>query len=130
LNDDDEYDDDDDDDNNNNNNRILRLFGPKRNEVIGELRKLHNRELNDLYSSPNIFHVIKLRRIRLVGHIARMEREEAYTGFWWGNLRQREYLEVPGVDGRMICSWSFRKWNVGVWTGSSWLGKGTGGSRL
>ena len=46
-------------------NRVLRrIFGPKRDEVTGELRKLHNEELNDLYSSPNIIRVIKSRRIR------------------------------------------------------------------
>ena len=91
---------------------------------------LHNVELNDLYSSPNIVRVIKSRRIRLAEHVARKGREEVCTGFWWGNVRQRVYLEDPGVDGRMICSWSFRKWDVGVWTGSSWLRKGTGGGRL
>ena len=49
---------------------------------------------------------------------------------WWGNLRERDYLEDPGVDGRKILRWTFRKWNVGVWTGSSWLGIGTGGGHL
>jgi hypothetical protein len=49
-----------------------RLFGPKRDEVTGELRKLHNEELNDLYSSPNILLVIKSRRMRWAWHVARM----------------------------------------------------------
>jgi len=49
-----------------------RLFGPKRDEVTGEWRKLHNEELNDLYCSPNIARVIKSRRIRWAGHVARM----------------------------------------------------------
>jgi hypothetical protein len=49
-----------------------------------------------------------------------------YTGFWWGNLRDRE----PGIDGRIILGWIFRKWDVRVWTGSSWLRMGTGGRHL
>jgi len=54
-------------------NRVLgRIFGSKRDEVTGEWRKLHNEELNDLYSSPNIFRVIKSRRMRWAGHVARM----------------------------------------------------------
>ena len=54
-------------------NRVLRrIFGPKRDEVTGEWRKLHNEELNDLYCSPNIVRVIKSRRIRWVGHVGRM----------------------------------------------------------
>ena len=52
---------------------LRRIFGPKRYGVTGEWRKLHNEELNDLYSSPNIVRVIKSRRIRWAGHVARME---------------------------------------------------------
>jgi hypothetical protein len=55
-------------------NRVLRrIFGPKRDEVMGEWRKLHNEELRDLYSSPSIIRIIKLRRMRWAGHVARME---------------------------------------------------------
>ena len=55
-------------------NRVLRrIFGPKREGVTGEWRKLHNEELNDLYSSPNIVRVIKSRRMRWKGHVAHME---------------------------------------------------------
>ena len=64
-------------------NRVLsRIFGPKRDEVRGEWRKLHNEELNVLYSSPNIVRMIKSRRMKWAGHVARMEREETYTAFW------------------------------------------------
>jgi len=52
------------------------------------------------------------------------------TGFWWGNLRERDHLGDPGVDGRIILRWIFRKLDVGVWTGSSWLRKGTVGKQL
>ena len=54
-------------------NRVLRkVYGPKRDEVTGEWRRLHNAELNDLYSLPNIVRVVKSRRIRWAGHVARM----------------------------------------------------------
>ena len=57
-------------------------------------------------------------------------RGEAYTGFWWGNLRERDHCGDPGADGRIILIWFFRKWDVGVWTGSSWLRIGRGGGHL
>ena len=58
---------------------LRRIFGPRRDEVTGEWRRLHNEELNDLYSSPNIVRVIKSRRMRWAGHVARMgEEREAY----------------------------------------------------
>ena len=61
-------------------NRVLRrIFGSKRDEVTGELRKLHNEELGDLYCSPNIVRAIKSRRMRWVGHVARIgERRGVY----------------------------------------------------
>jgi hypothetical protein len=83
---------------------LRRIFGPKTDEVTGEWRKLHNKELNDLCSSPNIVRVIKSRRMRLAGNIARMreKRGAAYTAFSWGNLREKDYLGDPNVDGRII----------------------------
>jgi hypothetical protein len=58
------------------------------------------------------------------------EREEACTGFWWENLRERYHLVDPGVDGRIILSRLFRKWDVYIWTGLSWLTIETGGGHL
>ena len=69
---------------------MRRTFGPKSDEVTVKCRKLHNEELNDLYSLPNILRVIKLRRMGWTVHVACMGRAEVvYTGFWYGNLRER-----------------------------------------
>jgi len=65
-----------------------------------------------------------------VGNVARIGRGEAYTGFRWGNLRERGHFGDPGLDGRIILRWIFRKWDVGEWTGSSRLRIGTGGGHL
>ena len=63
-------------------NRVLRrIFRPKRDEVTGKWRKLHNEQINDLYSSLNIIRVFK-SRMRWARHVARMVGREAYTGFW------------------------------------------------
>jgi hypothetical protein len=76
--------------------RVLRrIFGPKRSEVTGEWRKVHNEELNDLYSSPNIFRVNKSRRMRRAGHVARMgERTVAYR-ILVGNYEGKRPLGKP-----------------------------------
>ena len=98
-------------------NRVLRrIFGPKKDEVTRKCRKLHNEELNDMYCSPNIVRVIKSIIIRWAGHVACMGRGEACTGFCLGNLRERDHWGNPGADGRIILRWTFRKWDVGVWT--------------
>jgi len=96
-------------------NRVFwRIFGPRRVEVTGVWRKLHNEELNELYSSPNIFPVIKSRRMRWAVHVARRGRGGAYTGCWWGSLRERDHLGGTGVVGRIILKWIITKWVVGV----------------
>ena len=69
-------------------NMVLRIFGPRRDEVTGEWRRLHNEELNDLYTSPNIVRVIKSRRMRWVGHVARTGAERVCIGSWWGSRRK------------------------------------------
>jgi len=67
--------------------------------------------------SPNNIRDIKSRLMRWAGHVARIRgRGEVHTGFWWGNLRSGDHLEDPGIDGRIILRWIFRKWDGGVWT--------------
>jgi hypothetical protein len=69
-------------------NRVLRrIFGPKREEVMGDWRKLHNEELHNVYS-PSIIRMIKSRRMRLAGHVARMEGKRNY---WWESQKERDH---------------------------------------
>ena len=77
-------------------NRVLReIFGPKRDEVTGEWRKLHNGKLNDLYSSPNIFRVMKSRRMRWAGHVVHVgERRDVYRVLV-GKPERKRPLERP-----------------------------------
>jgi hypothetical protein len=104
-----------------------RIFGPKRDEVIGEWRKLHNEELNDVYHSPNIVWVIKSRRMRRARHVARMLERGVYR------------VLVGKPEGKRRLARPRRRWednikmalrDVGVWNGSSWLRLGTGGGHL
>jgi hypothetical protein len=71
-------------------NRVLRrIFGQKKDEVTGEWRKLHNKELHDLYSSPSIIRIIKSRMMRWSGHVARMGRRGTLIDNWWESQRER-----------------------------------------
>jgi hypothetical protein len=72
-------------------NRVLRrIFGPKRDEVTGEWRKLHNEELRNFYSSPSIIRMIKSRRIRWAGHVALMGRRGTRMGYCWESQRKED----------------------------------------
>jgi hypothetical protein len=76
------------------------IFWPKKEEVTRNWRQLHNWELHDLYSSPNIIRVISSRRMRWAGHVARSSgRREIYTGFRWGDVKEIDNLEGPGING-------------------------------
>jgi len=89
-------------------NRMLRrIFEPKRDEVTGEWSKLHNVELNDLYCSSNVIWSDQIENNEMGGAWSTYGREKR-----WGNLRKRNHLEDPGVDGRIILRWIFRKWDV------------------
>jgi hypothetical protein len=101
---------------------LRRIFGPKRDEVTGEWRKLHSEELRDLYSSPSIIRIIKSRSIRWAGHVARI-----------GEKRNAYRLLVGKPEGKRPLGRPRRRWvnNIrmdGVmWTGLVWLRIGTGG---
>jgi hypothetical protein len=77
-------------------NRVLRrIFGPKRNEVTGEWRKLHSEDLHIVYSSPNIIRQIKSRRMRWAGHVERMEEERNVYRVLMGKPEGKRPLERP-----------------------------------
>jgi hypothetical protein len=88
-------------------NRVLRgIFGPKRDEITGEWRKLHSGELHNLYSSPDIINQNKSRRMRWTGHVARTgEGRKVYRALV-RNPEGKDHLKYQGVDGRMGSKWT------------------------
>jgi hypothetical protein len=97
-------------------NRVLRrIFGPKRDEVMVEWRKMHNEELHDLYSSPSIIR-IKPRRMRWAGHVARMGQNINAFRFLWESQRERDHYEDQNVDGWIILGWILERWDGVMWT--------------
>jgi hypothetical protein len=111
-------------------NKVLRrIFGPKRDKVTGECRRLHNKELYALYSL-NIIRVVKSRRLRWAGHVARMgERRGAYRALV-GKLEGRRPLGRPRRRWEDNIKVDLREVAWGAWTGSIWLRIGTGGGLL
>jgi hypothetical protein len=97
---------------------LRRIFGPKRDKVTGEWRRLHNEELHYLYSSPNIIWVIKSRRIRWAGHVASMgDRRDTYKVLVGRPEGNRPLGRPVCIDGRIMIEWIFRKWDGEVWSG-------------
>jgi hypothetical protein len=89
-------------------NRVLRrIFGPQR-EVTGGWRKLHSEELHNLYSSPSIIRMIKLKRTRCAGHVARMGRRGMHIRYWWESQKKRDHQGDNNVRG-----WTILKWILG-----------------
>jgi hypothetical protein len=83
-------------------NRVLRgIFGPKRDEVTGDWRKLHDGELHNLYSLPDIIRQTKSRRMRWAGHVARMGEESKMYRVWWETPKERDNLEDRDGEERM-----------------------------
>jgi hypothetical protein len=112
-------------------NRVLRrIFGPKRDEVTGEWRKLHSGQLHNLYSSPDIIRQIRSRRMRWAGHVARMRKGRNMYRVLVGNPEGNRPLERPRrrwEDGIKV---DLREIVWGVGSGFSWLRTGTGGGLL
>ena len=87
----------------------MAVFGPERDEVTGEWRKLHNEDLRDLYSLPNIVRVVKSRRMRWAGHVARMGEGRGVQRVLVGKLEGKRPLGNPDVDARTLFRWIFGK---------------------
>jgi hypothetical protein len=92
---------------------LMRIFGPKRDKLTREWRKLHNEELNYLYFSLNIVRVIKSRSMRWAEYVARMGERRCIYRILVGKPGERDHLGDPGVDGRIMLRWIFMKWDLG-----------------
>jgi hypothetical protein len=94
--------------------RVLRLiFVPKRDEVTGEWKKMHNGELHNLYASPDIVRQIRSRRMRWMGLVARMGEGRNEYRVLVGKPEGKSHLEDQGVDGRMGSKWTLGRFVVG-----------------
>ena len=112
-------------------NMVLRRgFGPERDEVTGESRKLHNEELSDLYSLPNIVRVVNSRRMRCAGHVALMGEGRGVHRVLVGNLEGKRPLGRPRHRWEDNIKMDLQKLEGLVGTGWSWLRIGTGGGHL
>ena len=107
---------------------LRRIFGPRRDEVTGDWRRLHNKEVNILYCSPNIVREIKWRRMRWAGHVARMGEERGVYRVLVGKPEGRRPLGRP--RRRWVDYIRTDRWDVDIWTGLGWPRIETGGGRL
>jgi hypothetical protein len=110
--------------------RLRRKFGPKRDEVKGEWRRLHNEELNDLYSSPNIIRMIKSRRMRWAGHVARMGEGTGAYRILVGRTEGRRPFGRPRRRWEDDIKMDLQEVGWGTWTGLILLMIGRGGMLL
>jgi hypothetical protein len=112
-------------------NRVLRrIFGPKRDEVTGEWRKLHSGELHNLYSSPDIIRQIKSRGMRWVGHVARMGKRRNVYRVLVGKPEGKRPLQRPKCKQKNELKMDLSETGWGVWSGFTWLRIGTVGGLL
>jgi len=112
-------------------NRVLRrIFGPKRDKVTGKWRKLHNEELNVLYSSPNIVQVIKSRRMRWMGHVVYMVEGRGVYRVLVGKPGGKRPLGRPRHRWEDNIKMDLQEVGCGVWTVLSWLRIWIGGGHL
>jgi hypothetical protein len=112
------------------NRALRRIFGPARDEATGEWRTLHNKELNDQCSSPNIIRVIKQRRMRWVGHVARMGEKTGAYRILVGRPEGRQPLGRPRQRLEDNIEMDLEEVGWGTWTRLIWLRMGTGGGFL
>jgi hypothetical protein len=124
------------------NSVLRRTFRPKGNEEAGDWRRMHNEELHNLHASPSVIRMIKSRRMRWAGHVARIGEinicmcvctyiyTHTHTIFWLDNLKGRVHAEDPGVEGKIILERILGKYIGELWTEFIWLRIGTSGGLL
>jgi hypothetical protein len=87
---------------------VRRILGPKREEVAGDWRRLHKKELHNLYASPNVIRLIKSRRMRRPGHVARTRQMRNAHRILFGKPEGKKNSEDVSIDGRIILEWILR----------------------